>query len=46
MKMLHRLNAAQYYVWAIRKLTNQLFGQALNDVIFGNNMERTTFIFT
>ncbi len=45
MKKLHRLNAAQYYIPAFRKLTNSLFGKTLYNVVFGNNVKSAAFIF-
>ncbi len=44
MKKLHPLNAALYYISVFRKLTNGLFGKALDDVVFGNNVKSTAFI--
>ncbi len=36
--MLHRLNAALYCISAFSKLTNALFGKALDNVVFGYNV--------
>jgi len=44
MKMLHRVNAALYYLSGLRILTNNLFCKALYNIVFGNNMKSTAFI--
>ena len=40
------LNAAQYSLSAYRNITFGLFGQALYNVVFGNNMKSSAFVLT
>jgi hypothetical protein len=46
-RMLHRLGCSIHNIYRkLRKITIPLFAEALDNVVLGDNMKKTAFIFT